>query len=255
MRKAWELLLLVAVAAPTLTYSNSTLVEDDWETEGSCSAGKWRSCLEGGALASFAALLGQKYALSSSVRLVKVDEKEYMEEARSQQPSGVLPALARFGDDFIRSSGIEIDLTPELTDNGKYQPRFVDEIYTELDTLELKHAKPNKQYELKKLFIPLLLVLKIFKLKLLLLLPIILGLASFKKLIAVAVILLPAIIAYFKVCKPDLGQSYGSYGHSSFYHAPPSSRHPEYGSDGTAYDRMSYRHADRIAYRGYRTQH
>lgn len=45
--------------------------------------------------------------------------------------------------------------------------------------------------QLKKLFIPMLLILKLFKLKLLLFLPLILGLASFKKFLGFLAILIP----------------------------------------------------------------
>ena len=59
---------------------------------------------------------------------------------------------------------------------------------------------------MKKLFIPLLLILKIFKLKLLILLPLILGLASFKKILAFAAIIIPGIIGYLKFVKPIVDQ-------------------------------------------------
>jgi len=59
--------------------------------------------------------------------------------------------------------------------------------------------------KLKKLIIPLLLVLKIFKLKLLLFLPFILGIAGLKKILGLAAIILPGLFAYFKLCRPAGG--------------------------------------------------
>lgn len=55
------------------------------------------------------------------------------------------------------------------------------------------------------MIIPLLLVLKIFKLKLLLFLPFILGIAGLKKLLTLAAIILPGVFAYFKLCRPPTG--------------------------------------------------
>ena len=59
--------------------------------------------------------------------------------------------------------------------------------------------------KLKKMIIPLLLVLKIFKLKLLLFLPFILGIAGLKKILSLAAIILPGLFAYFKLCRPQGG--------------------------------------------------
>lgn len=73
---------------------------------------------------------------------------------------------------------------------------------------------------MKKLLVPLLIVLKLFKLKLLLFLPLILGLASFKKFLGFMALVVPGLIGFFKLCKPDLQHNYGTFGHSSFYHRP-----------------------------------
>lgn len=64
-------------------------------------------------------------------------------------------------------------------------------------------------------------MVKLFKLKLLLFLPLILGLASFKKFLGFLAIVVPGLIGFFKLCKPDLHHNYGSFGHSSYYHRPP----------------------------------
>lgn len=55
----------------------------------------------------------------------------------------------------------------------------------------------------------MLIILKLFKLKLLLFLPLILGLASFKKLLGFLAIIIPGLIGFFKLCKPNLQQ--GNY--------------------------------------------
>ena len=88
--------------------------------------------------------------------------------------------------------------------------------------------------KLKKLFVPLLIILKLFKLKLLLFLPLILGLASFKKVLGFLALVIPGLIGFFKLCKPDLHHNYGSYGHSSFYHQPPHHHKHQYSTSGVA---------------------
>ena len=65
----------------------------------------------------------------------------------------------------------------------------------------------SARHRLRKLLIPMLIVLKLFKLKLLLFLPLILGLASFKKFLGFLAIVIPGLIGFFKLCKP-ITQSY-----------------------------------------------
>lgn len=121
---------------------------------------------------------------------------------------------------------------------------------------------------LKKLFIPLLIILKLFKLKLLLFLPLIFGLSSFKNLLGFFAIIVPGLIGFFKLCKPNLSNPFGQ--HSS-YHSPPYSPAgigygPHYKEDsgyaneygGNYYDgpqrQFAFRdqdHAQQLAYSGY----
>lgn len=78
--------------------------------------------------------------------------------------------------------------------------------------------------------------MKLFKLKLLLFLPLILGLASFKKLLGFMAIVVPGLIGFFKLCKPELQHGYGAYGHSSFYRKPQfTHRPPTYIVEGAGY--------------------
>lgn len=130
----------------------------------------------------------------------------------------------------MKSAIIEVDIPNELTEGGRYSPRFIgDGIADELDIIEDKHAPLFRKNKLKKLFIPMLIILKLFKLKLLLFLPLILGLASFKKLLGFAAIVVPGLIGYFKLCRPQqhgpsYGQQYGSnYNPNSF---------PQYSAQG-----------------------
>lgn len=38
----------------------------------------------------------------------------------------------------MKSTGIEVQFSNEVTENGRYQPRFVDEIVDEIDVIEDK---------------------------------------------------------------------------------------------------------------------
>ncbi|XP_026683924.1 uncharacterized protein LOC103515409 [Diaphorina citri] len=103
---------------------------------------------------------------------------------------------------------------------GKHLFNWLDDIVTpERDPYikKLNDGCLEERHKLKKLIIPLLIVLKLFKLKLLLFLPLILGLAGFKKVLGLLAIAIPGLIGYFKFCRP---QNYGTFGHSNFYSAP-----------------------------------
>lgn len=131
---------------------------------------------------------------------------------------------------FLKSAIIEVGVPNELTEGGRYSPRFIgDDIADELDIIEDKKAPLFRKNKLKKLFIPMLIILKLFKLKLLLFLPLILGLASFKKLLGFAAIVVPGLIGYFKLCRPQQqGQQYGQQYGSNYY----ANSFPQYSAQG-----------------------
>lgn len=47
---------------------------------------------------------------------------------------------------FLRSTAVEVNVPDELTEGGRYSPRFIDEISSELDTLEDKKASIISEY-------------------------------------------------------------------------------------------------------------
>ncbi|XP_011505719.1 PREDICTED: uncharacterized protein LOC105368407 [Ceratosolen solmsi marchali] len=83
-----------------------------------------------------------------------------------------------------------------------YTPRFLDEIAEEIDVLENKKDSLFSRNRFKRILIPMLIVLKFFKLKLLIFLPIILGLVSFKKFLGFLAIVIPSVIGLLKLYKP-----------------------------------------------------
>ncbi|XP_055677152.1 uncharacterized protein LOC129786278 [Lutzomyia longipalpis] len=89
--------------------------------------------------------------------------------------------------------------TNRQSSDGEFSLRFMDEIAGEIDIIEDKKDTIFSRDRLKKMFIPMLLILKLFKLKLLLLLPFIFGLASFKKILGFIIIIIPAILGFLKL--------------------------------------------------------
>lgn len=91
------------------------------------------------------------------------------------------------------------------------------------------------------MIIPLLLVLKIFKLKLLLFLPFILGIAGLKKILGLAAIILPGLFAYFKLCRPQGGPGFGGGAFSGLFGSK--NTFPEYSPQGVG-SATYYHHHD-----------
>ncbi|KAK4875552.1 hypothetical protein RN001_011974 [Aquatica leii] len=195
-----------------------------------CLNGDLAECFKSRALQSLDDFFNQPvYHLTENAKILRMPETqlrqlaserfEYSELPRSDEPEW--DQLVKFGmrriEKFLKSTGIEVSINNDVTENGRYSPRFIDEIADEIDIIEDKKDSYFKRKQLKKLFIPMLIILKLFKLKLLLFLPLILGLASFKKLLGFIAIIIPGLIGFFKLCKPDL---HSSFGHNNYYSGP-----------------------------------
>ncbi|XP_028043554.1 uncharacterized protein LOC114253020 [Bombyx mandarina] len=179
-----------------------------------CINGDLADCFKAQALRSFDDFFDkQAYQLSDNALLVKAENQaralareppQLDSQPRSEDSDW--EALVKYGmrkiERFLRSTALELQLDNEVTSEGVIAPRFIDEINDEVDVIEDKTA-PFRRHKLKKLIIPMLLILKLFKLKLLLFLPLILGLASFKKFLGFMALIIPGVIGYFKFCKPN----------------------------------------------------
>lgn len=211
-----------------------------------CLNGDLSECFKSRALASLDEFFDKdSYVLTDNARVVRMpvaqlrqlgqEPFEFSSTPRAEEPEWdqFVKFLLRKVERFVKSTAIEVQFPNEVTEGGRYSPRFIDEIATEIDIIEDKNESTFSRTKLKKLFVPLLIILKLFKLKLLLFLPLILGLASFKKLLGFLALVIPGLIGFFKLCKPDLHHNYGSYGHSSFYHQPPHHKH-QYSTAGVA---------------------
>ena len=205
-----------------------------------CLEGDFSECFKSRALSSLDDFFDKDiYNVNDNARVIRMpgvtlrslaqEPYEYSTEPRAEEPEWdqFVKFLLRRVERFLKSTAIEVKLPQEVTADGKYAPRFIDDIATEVDYLEDKTDTKFSRFRLKKLLIPMLIILKLFKLKLLLFLPLILGLASFKKVLGFFALVVPGLIGFFKFCgKSDLGGGYGSFGHSNFYKQPPPHRYP-----------------------------
>ncbi|XP_046667792.1 uncharacterized protein LOC124359247 [Homalodisca vitripennis] len=218
-----------------------------------CLEGDLSECFKSRALTSLDDFFTKDaYQLSEHTRVVRMpgtqlralqrESFEYSTEPRADDSEWdqFVKFIMRKVERFIKSTAIEVSVPRDVLAEERYAPRFIDEISQEINILENKSDNILSRTKLKKLFIPMLIILKLFKLKLLLFLPLILGLASFKKLLGFLAIVVPGLIGFFKLCKPDLHGGYGSYGHSSFYRKPQfSHRPPSYIVEGPGYSPYS----------------
>ncbi|KAJ1525269.1 hypothetical protein ONE63_010093 [Megalurothrips usitatus] len=205
-----------------------------------CLEGDFSECFKSRALSSLDDFFDKDlYPVNDNARVIRLpgvtlrslaqEPYEFSTEARAEEPEWdqFVKFLLRRVERFLKSTAIEVNLPQEVTGDGKYAPRFIDDIATEVDYIEDKTDTKFSRFRLKKLLIPMLVILKLFKLKLLLFLPLILGLASFKKVLGFFALVVPGLIGFFKFCgKSDLAGGYGSFGHSNFYKQPPPHRYP-----------------------------
>ncbi|ALC46835.1 Osi2 [Drosophila busckii] len=194
-------------------------------TNGNCLGGDLSECFKTQALNTFDEIFYRdQYRLSDFARVVRLPETqqrsllqesfEYSEEPRAEDDdwNQLVKYALRRAERFIKSTALEVEYPDELTEAGRYEARFIgNDIDSELDVIDNQRAGHFSRKKLKKLIIPLLLVLKIFKLKLLLFLPFILGIAGLKKILGLAAIILPGLFAYFKLCRPPGGVG-GAFG-------------------------------------------
>ncbi|XP_072749443.1 uncharacterized protein Osi2 isoform X2 [Anoplolepis gracilipes] len=181
-----------------------------------CITGDLAECFKSQALNYFSNFFDHdEYSLSDYVRVKKMSDRvvkevqhqpyEYSNEPRSGETEWdqMLNFIKRKAERFIKTMSFELTIPDtEIGRNGSYEPRFLDEIADEIDTLENKKDTLFSRHQFRKLLIPVLLVLKLFKLKILLFLPLILGLASFKKFLGFLAIVIPGLIGFFKLYKP-----------------------------------------------------
>ncbi|XP_046610954.1 uncharacterized protein LOC124300678 [Neodiprion virginianus] len=227
-------------------------------TNTACLNGDLAECFKSRALNSLSEFFDQQeYNLNGNVRVVRMSRDVVREVSRQPYEFSSAPRseesewdqlvkfAARKAEKFVKTVAFEVEIPSEAVgENEVYAPRFLDEIADEIDTIENKKDTHFSRIRLKKLLIPMLIILKLFKLKLLLFLPLILGLASFKKFLGFIAIVIPGLIGFFKLCKPQVQN----------YHPPVYSQSgvgfPYYKENANNYNHNDYHENDYHGHQG-----
>ncbi|CAG9760711.1 unnamed protein product [Ceutorhynchus assimilis] len=121
------------------------------KTNAQCLTGDLASCFQSRALASLDDFFNQPaYGLTERARVLRLPEEhlrslgtenyEYSSSPRSEDSEW--DSLVKFGmrkvEKFLKSTAIEVDFDNEVTERGRYSPRFIDEIADEIDVIEDK---------------------------------------------------------------------------------------------------------------------
>ncbi|XP_077271625.1 DUF1676 domain-containing protein Osi2 [Temnothorax americanus] len=227
-----------------------------------CLTGDLAECFKSRALNYFSDFFDHaEYSLNDNVQIKRMSDQvitevyrqpyEYSNEPRSGETEWdqMVNFMKRKMEKFVKTMSFELTVPKVETDlDEAYKPRFLNEIADEIDTLENKKDSLFSRNRLKKFLIPFLLVVKLFKVKLLLLLPLILGLASFKKFLGFLAIIIPGLIGFFKLYKP-YPHYYPVYTKNGVAQ-PHYESHSNFDYHGDHYGNVdSYSHD--LAYRGY----
>uniref|UniRef100_A0A336KQ65 CSON013602 protein n=1 Tax=Culicoides sonorensis TaxID=179676 RepID=A0A336KQ65_CULSO len=207
-----------------------------------CINGEFSECFKLQAVNSLAEFFTQnEYLITPYIKIVRLPETqqkslinepiEYIAETRDSDSEWdqLQKFLLRKAERFIKATAFEVRIPEEFKQDEMLSPRFIDEIYEEIDVLEDTKAPLFNKHRLKKMFVPMLLILKLFKLKLLLFLPLVIGLTGLKKIVGFIAFILPGIIGYFKLCKPNFG----------LFKNPIHEYTPQYNSNGLGFEGVS----------------
>lgn len=127
---------------------------------GACLQGDMTECFKARALSGLGDFfVRDSYRLNENVRVVRLqgDDDDGSRSSRAfefsaeQRPEDTeWDRLVKFAmrkvERFLRSTAVEVHVPDELTEGGRYSPRFIDEISSELDTLEDKKASIISEY-------------------------------------------------------------------------------------------------------------
>uniref|UniRef100_A0A336MK83 CSON001867 protein n=1 Tax=Culicoides sonorensis TaxID=179676 RepID=A0A336MK83_CULSO len=169
-----------------------------------CLNGEFAECFKLQAVNSLGDFFTQnKYLISPAIKIVTLPETqlrslqndpiEYVAETRDSDSEWdqLQKFVLRKAERFIKATAFEVQVPDVLQQDERLSPRFIDDAFEETDLFEDRKTSLHNKHRLKKMIIPMLLILKLFKLKLLLFLPFVLGLAGIKKLLGFAAFVLP----------------------------------------------------------------
>lgn len=129
---------------------------------GACLQGDMAECFKARALSGLGDFfVRDSYRLNENVRVVRLRDEDddggrhhasrAFEFSAEQRPEDtewdkLVKFATRKAERFLRSAAVEVHVPDELTEGGRYSPRFIDEISSELDTLEDKKASVISEY-------------------------------------------------------------------------------------------------------------
>ncbi|CAG9817472.1 unnamed protein product [Phaedon cochleariae] len=121
------------------------------QTNQACLNGDLAECFKSRAISSFEEFFNKpEYLLSETARIKRLPETqlrqlaqepyEYSESPRSNEPEWdqLLKFAKRKLEKFMKSTTFELEFNDEVTERGRYSPRFIDEIVGEIDIIEDK---------------------------------------------------------------------------------------------------------------------
>lgn len=124
-----------------------------------CLSGELADCFKSQALGTFTDFFAKDvYWLSDNARVIRMPEYQlrslehepYEYATETRQTDSEWDHLVKFAlrkaEKFIKSTAFEIQIPEEISESGRYSPRFIDEITDEIDVLEDKKAPIFSEY-------------------------------------------------------------------------------------------------------------
>lgn len=118
-----------------------------------CFEGDLSECFKAKALSSLDDFFTKEsYVFNDNARVVRMSEEhvrnvyqepyEFSSSPRVEEPEWdqFVKFLMRKVERFLKSTAIEVKFSDDVTESGRYTPRFIDEISSELDAIEDKKA-------------------------------------------------------------------------------------------------------------------
>lgn len=134
-------------------------------TNSACLNGDLSECFKSRALASLDEFFDKEtYTLTENAKVIRMpvvhlkqlhqDSFEFSSTPRSEEPEWdqFVKFLLRKVERFVKSTAIEVQFPNEVTEGGRYSPRFIDEIATEIDIIEDKNESTFCEYLVVSLF-------------------------------------------------------------------------------------------------------
>lgn len=118
-----------------------------------CLEGDLSECFKAKALSSLDDFFTKdSYTLNDNARVIRMPEEhmrsihqepyEFSSAPRAEEPEWdqFVKFVMRKVERFLKSTAVEVKFSDDVTEDGRYAPRFIDEISSELDTIEDKKA-------------------------------------------------------------------------------------------------------------------